>query len=150
MQVQVRLDQTNKPFILDSGLSVSKNTAVLAQDGGRAVPLVFGTVLAYNPTTEKWVPLSNVAAVDGTAIPRAIYIGADILAADLVAGDVENVSIQKGGAVKVDKNQVVLENALTFDTIIGGAVLDKRSIENALNEVGIFLQDSLDITGFEN
>ena len=91
MSVQVRNDIVNKSIILVDAGSFSKGDLVIAQDAGRTAVLAFGTLLAKVAASGKYTPFINEAAVDGTALPVAIYLGPEISAADLVAGDIEDV-----------------------------------------------------------
>ncbi len=150
MGVQARNDLTNKPLILDSGLALSNDSAVLFQDAGRGAPLLFGTLLAKIAATGKYVPFTSEVAVDGTAHPSAVYTGADVPAADLVAGDVEDSIVLLGGTVVIDKNRLHIENAKTLATVIGAGTLAAKTVEDALNDRGIFLGESEDTTSFEN
>lgn len=150
MSVQNRQDQSNKPFILDSGLAVTKGSGILLTDGGRATPLLFGTLLAEISATGKLVPYSDETAVDGTATPAGIYIGNDIPAADIVAGDIEDLQYLKGCSVLIDKEQLVIENAKTISTVIGAGSVGAKTVEKSMNELGIFLGSSENITEFEN
>lgn len=150
MGLQVRNNLSNKPFVLNSGLHLTKDDAVLLQDAGRVAALVFGTLLAKIAATGKYVPFSDETAVDGTAKPAAVYLGPDIPAADLVAGDVEGNIISLGGSVMLDKEQLVIENAKTLDTVIGAASIHASTVEQELNKIGIFLGSSVEISGFEN
>jgi len=150
MAVQSRLDQINKSIILDSSLSSSTDDAVLAQDAGRSVPLVLGTVLSRILATGKYVPFTDETATDGTAQPSAVYLGADIPAADLVAGDVEDSIVVLGGSIILDKQRVVIENSKLLTTVIAATTVNARTVEDSLNMRGIFLGDSDDSTSFEN
>jgi hypothetical protein len=60
MTVQVRADYTNYAFIL-SGSPYSREAETIAQDAGRSAALAPFTVMALNPATNKWVPLTDVA-----------------------------------------------------------------------------------------
>lgn len=150
MSVQVSKNNSNLPFVLESGLTVENDQGVLFQDAGRAADLVFGTALAMIVVTKKLVPYSNEAAIDGSAIPHGVYTGETILAADIVAGDVADVQYIKGGACMLDKNQLVIENAKTLDTVIGAGTLTASTVEKEFNKLGIFFAATESITGFEN
>lgn len=62
MAVQVRTDYTNKAFIL-SGNSFTREAETIAQDAGRVAALAKYTVMAFNPVTNKWVPLTDTNPV---------------------------------------------------------------------------------------
>ncbi len=150
MSVQNRLDIVNKSFILDASLSATKDSLTILQDAGRAAPLVFGTLMAKVAASGKYVPFINEAATDGTALPIAVYIGADIPTADLVAGDVVDKICLLGGDVIIDKNRLVIENAKTLATVIGAVTIHAKTVEDVLNDRGIFMGESDDSTSFEN
>ncbi len=88
MAVQNSTDLQNFNIVL-SGETVARDAETVAQDATRTEDLVRGTVMAQNATTKAWEPLTDVTATDGTAVARGIFMGDDIAAADLVAGDVE-------------------------------------------------------------
>lgn len=151
MAVQDRVDQKNFPFIL-SGQSLSKDNETILQDAGRATPLARFTVMARIAASLKWVPLTDVTAVDGTAIARGIYLGDDIAAADLVAGDVVGAPILVGGGCTVDTQQLVLENSVTLADVVVAAVaaVGTHVVEDDLAAFGIFVESTLDIDELEN
>ena len=150
MSVQVRNDIVNKSIILVDAGSFSKGDLVIAQDAGRTAVLAFGTLLAKVAASGKYTPFINEAAVDGTALPVAIYLGPEISAADLVAGDIEDVVALLGGNVKIDQDRVVIEAAKTFATVIGAATIHAKTVEDVLSDRGIFLGTAEDSTSFEN
>lgn len=147
MSVQSTLNNKNLAFIL-SGIGLSRVDAVLLQDAGRTVNLVFGTVMAKVAASQKWVPFTDETATNGTARPQGIFIGVDIAFAALVAGDVPDSSILIGDAV-IDINQLIIENSKTLDTIIG-ATLEQRTVRDELAFRGIFAEDTVNISNFEN
>ena len=152
MTVQVSLNNDNSPFIL-AGRALTEGAETIAQDAGRAVPLAFGTLMAKVAVSRKWVPFTNEAALDGTAIPQGVYVGPEIAAADLVAGDVVDAPILVGGSVIIDKDQLVIENSKTLNTVItigGTGNTDLRTVKDRLKGMGIFVQDVNSISGFEN
>jgi len=149
MAVQNSSNNANIPFIL-SGVGVSRDDQVILTDAGRATPLLSRTLMAKIAATQKWVPFTNQAAIDGTAIPQGIYLGDDIAAADIVAGDIPDVFILVGKDVTVDVDQIVIENAKTLDTVITVGTTDLRTVRDHLANRGIFTEETVDISGFEN
>lgn len=149
MALQARINNSNVPFIL-FGDGATKNDSTILTDAGRTTVLAFGTVMAKVAASQKWVPLTNLAATDGSAHPQGIYVGAPIAAADIVAGDVEDVPILVGSNVYVDENQVVLENSLTLDDVLTVGTTDLRTVRDHLATRGIFTEDSIDISSYEN
>jgi hypothetical protein len=122
MTGQARLDIDQTHFIL-GGVPRYK-TGTLAQDAERTEDLLQFTVLAYNPTTKKWLPYTDVEAVDGTHRPRGVYMGEDIAAATIVAGNVvlgKDQILVGGRGVFIDKNKLVFDDeTLAIDDIITG------------------------------
>lgn len=150
MNVQASQNNSNKPFILNDGLGLTKDNLVLLQDAGRATALVFGTLLAKIAASGKFVPYTNEAATDGTALPAGVYIGPDIAAADIVAGDVADIQVLLGGAVVIDEDQLTIENAKTLGTVIAAVSVNARTVEDVLNYKGIYVGSSEDPSSFEN
>lgn len=136
-----------------SGEKVYKDDLTFLQDAGRATDLVSLTVVSKVSATGKIVPLTNVAAVDGTAIPYGIFIGDDIPSASLVAGDVVDQKVIISGmqgnnsTFQVDQAKIVLENSLTLDTVVS-AEDSIRTIREWLESKDIFTvaTDNLNIT----
>lgn len=149
MAVQNSSNNANIPFIL-SGVGLSRDDQVILTDAGRAIPLAPFTLMSKVAATQKWVPFTNEAAVDGSAIPQGIYIGDEIAAADIVAGDITDVFILVGKDVTVDVDQIVVENAKTLDTVITVGTTDLRTVRDHLANRGIFTEETVDISGFEN
>ena len=153
MTVQSSLNNSSVPFIRFANPAVIDGVAVLLQDAGRAAALEPFTLMAKVAASQKWVPFTDETAVDGSAIPAGIYLGASIAAADLVAGDVVDASILVGAAL-IDLNQLVIESAKTLDTVIeatGGADnINIQTVRDYLANRGIFVEDTVDISSFEN
>lgn len=148
MTVQVTTQNDTRDLIL-SGQGISPDQETILTDAGRTTPLEFGTVMSKVAASQKWVPLSDVAAVDGSALPQGIYVGSQIAAADIVAGDVLDAPIISGGdAVVVDENLIVFDDEgtpETIDTIIGAGV-EQRTVRDELARRGIFVGESVSIT----
>lgn len=158
MAMQSSVTQTNFPFTL-SGVSLVKDNETLLTDGARATPLAPFTVMAQVAASKKWVPLTDVAAQDGTNTARGIFMGPDaITAAALVAGDVTGQIILVGGAaLTVDTQQLVFENSLTLDSVCSddsvgadNAPVNFRRIEDDLARIGIFAESTINISKLEN
>jgi len=152
MAVQTLQNNSSVPFIR-SGESYTKESETILKDIGRSAPLVFGTVMAKVAASQKWVPLTSLTATDGSAIAQGIFVGADIPAASLVAGDVTGQPILVGGAVTVDENQITVENSLTLDSVFteGGAThYIVVTVRDLLAMRGIFAEDTVDIDEYEN
>jgi hypothetical protein len=149
MPVQARTDNSVVPFIR-FGLGVSELDAVIAQDEARVDPLVYGTLMAKVAASQQWVPFTDETAVDGSALPQGIYLGNDIAAADIAAGDVEDCAILVGSNVLIDVEQLVIENSKTLDTIIDTGTVEARTVKDQLAMRGIFCEDTVDISSYEN
>ena len=155
MSVQNRTDFTNYVFVR-SGSTFTRENETILQDAARATPLLKFTVMAQIAATKKWVPLTDVAALDGTNTARGIYVGEDITAAALVAGDVTVCPILVGFGCTVDRQLIVLENALTLDSVCSddsagadNGPVNVRRVEDDLVRVGIFAEYTFDIDRHE-
>jgi hypothetical protein len=149
MAVQGGTNIANLPFIL-SGDSLMKESETVLQDAGRGTAdMVIYTLMAYNPTSKKWVPFTDETAVDGTQIPKGILMRT-LDAADIVAGDVLNVPIVVGGSITIDKNQLVIENSKTLDTIVNVPTNLNQSVSDLLQWAGIYPEDTVNIDEYEN
>lgn len=143
MQVQVKTDLENKPFIL-FGMGLIKSAQTVAQDAGRTADMEYGTLMSYNPATEKWVPFTDETATDGTQIPGGFLLQT-LATADIVAGDVEDVQILVGDAI-VDSGQVVIENSKTLATVVNVPTNLNKSVEELLRWLGLYPRSTIDIT----
>jgi len=152
MAVQTKLNNTSMPFILE-GQSFVK-TGTIVKDAARTTVLKQFTVLAKVASSRKYTPYVSATQTTGASMPLAIYLGPDIAAADLVAGDVEDLDILVGGGCTVDENQVVFDDdTLSADTVVNAAAANPYMVMTArdcLGMFGIYLQDTTDISEFEN
>lgn len=127
MAVQAtQVDISTRPFILHS-YPANRKKVTIKQDATRTTVLKQYTVLGKIAATGLYVPLTSATATDGSAIPAGIYIGEDIAAATLVAGNVTDCDILTSGA-RFDAGQLVIENSLTLNTVVKEAV---ASIDDA-------------------
>ncbi len=136
-------NQTNFPWSF-RGEPVVDPAETLAQDAGRTEDLLFYTVMGYDASEAKWNPLTDV-----TNEPRlGIFIGSDVDSADLAAGDqTDQPIVVEGHNLVLDRNQVVLENSLTLDSIVASG---EHTIESLFHQLGITFKDSVAISEFEN
>lgn len=149
MAVQSSTNNITVPFIRD-GVAYVKDNETLLQDAGRSGNMVAYTLMAYNPTSAKWVPFSNEAATDGTQWPRGILMKTYTEAA-IKAGDIADVPIIVGGkGLVIDEGQLVIENSKTLATIINSPAGTNKNVENVLSEIGIFAQVTVDIDAYQN
>jgi len=90
-----------------------------------------------------------VAATGFTSanVPSGVYIGDEILAATLIAGNVANCPILVGGTATINEDQIVLENALDLDDEI---VPMHKTIREVLTEKGLTPESVILIAGYEN
>jgi hypothetical protein len=104
------------PFLINTAPVMVAENESIAADASRTAALAQYTVMAYNPTTAKWVPWSSVTASDGTAYPAGILMNdGGFTAAQVVAGVTGGVAILVGGSgLRIDSSQLV------FDTGVGG------------------------------
>lgn len=148
MNVQTSIVNKVLAFIL-YGIGYSRPDQTILTDAGRTTVLAFGTLMAKIAATQKWVPFTDETATDGTASPQGIYIGPDIAAADLVAGDIADAHILVGQA-SVDADQLVIENSKTLNTIIGVTSVNARTVKDQLAFRGLFVEDTIQISAQEN
>ena len=149
MAVQAEIDNSTIPFI-KCGFA-AKIDGVIAQDAQRTTELKQFTVMSQIAATGLWTPFNSVAGTDGSAVPRGIYLGGDIDAADLVAGNISNAEILVGFYVTVDEDQVVFDDeTLTKASVINTGTVEARTAEQALRDIGIYIEDSVNISEYEN
>jgi hypothetical protein len=105
-----------------------------------------GDVFAITVTADgDYTPLL-VDGLSGIGAVEAIYMGPSITAAALVAADITDCLILKGGLCVVEEAAVVLENSLTLASVLQSGL----SVEEELNRIGIFVQAVIDADGYEN
>jgi len=149
MAVQGRQDNTTEPLILSENSLVKNGT--IAQNAQRATDLLKNTVMAQIAATGFWVPFNAVNGTNGSAIPRGIYLGEDILAADLVAGNVEDCEILVGNATVNESLVVWDDDTLSAASVIGAATIHAMTAEAALAaHANIYLEETVAISEHEN
>ena len=146
MTAQTRIDIERKPFVL-KGNAYSKELT-LAQNGSRAVDLETNTLLAMVSATQKLVPLTDVTVATGDASPFGVYVGETIAFADIVAGDI-TIPVLVGEA-QISGTDLVIENALTLDTVITAGSDNLKTIREVLGNKGIYPVDTAVNGNFEN
>lgn len=149
MAVQGRADLSNTPLVLSDSSDVENGT--IAQDEARTTDLLPNTVMAQIAATGFWTPFNAVIGDDGSAVPRGIYMGTTIDAADLVDGDIEDNPILVGNA-RVNEEVVVWDDdTLSADTVVAPGTVEARTARRALEEsVNIRLEATVQTTDFEN
>ncbi len=149
MALQARENIDLTPAIR-GGQSAVEHNAIYVNDGGRSTPLLFFTLLAKIAASGKYTAFIDETATGGDGIPAGIYIGPDILAAAIVAGDVLNLPVLIGAGVFVDFNKLIIENSKLLTTILSTGTVNSRTVKDQLRWLGIFDVDTVDITSFEN
>lgn len=148
MAVQATRNNTTVPFVRD-GEPFEKDNEVVATDGGRTGDMVPYTLMAQNPSTLKWVPFTDNTAADGTQWPRGILM-INLTEAQIKAADVVDVPVIVGGrGLVVDKEQLVIENKKTLATVINVPANTNKTVETCLREIGIYMQDTVDIDAYQ-
>jgi hypothetical protein len=149
MAVQERQDLSNTPLILSDESDVENHSII--QNESRTTELLYGTVMAQIAASQLWTPFISVAGTDGSGVPRGIYLGDNIAAADLVAGNVEDIPILVGNA-KVNESEVIWDgDTLDADTVVAPATVEARTARRALEEsVNIRLEATVNATAHEN
>lgn len=151
MAVQLVQQNESVPFWLRGDYD-AKDDLVILQDAGRTEPLLKYTVMAQIVATLKVVPLTSLVLTTGASIPFGIYLGEDIPAADLVAGDVNASEIAVlGEPADFNIDKLVLENTLDIDDIIDTGTVQVTTVRKKLSELGfnasttenIFIQQPL-------
>ena len=149
MAVQVRLNnQTNKLILSDDSLV---RNGTIAQYAGRTTPILQNTVVAFNATNRQWVPFNSLVQTNGESVPRGIYLGDDLLAADVADDDIEDCAILVGNAT-VDEDLLIWDDdTLSANSIVNPATIEARTAMYALVEsTGIFIEDTIAISEQEN
>lgn len=83
----------------------------------------------------------------GEDLPMGIYMGQDIAAADIAAGDVTGVPILTGGyGVRIWSDILVIENSLTLNSVVQRK---QKTIEYCLAELGVYPEAGYAYTNYE-
>jgi hypothetical protein len=141
MALQVTLTNDTTPFYIAGGPALFRDNETMVTTVA-GPDIVKYTVLAQDPSTEKWTPLIDIAATDGTSWPRGVYLGDTILAATIQAGDVTDIPVLVGGNVEVDEAKLVFEaGTVTLASELGpvdAAGVQKMTVRRALEEIDIY------------
>lgn len=150
MPVQGRLNINTTGFVIYEYPASREDDAVILQDAGRVAVLAQFTLMGKIAATGKWAPFDDPTVVTGVAEHFGIYMGDDIAAADLVAGDVIDVPIVYGG-MKFDEDKLVFDDGVdTLDTVIGAASIAARTVRDALAKQTLIPQKTDSSSAFEN
>lgn len=147
--LQARLNVDTTPFVLYTFPGSREDAAVLLQDAGRAAPLLKNTLMAQIVASGKWVPFTDETLTTGAGLPSGIYVGDDIAAATIVAGDVVDLPIIVEG-IKFDQNKLVIENSKTLATVLNTGTVEARTVESELRSRTLIPQDTVDVSRYEN
>jgi hypothetical protein len=148
--VQARVNIDNTSFVIgENPQALREDAAVILTDAGRVAVLAQYTLMGKVAASGKWVPFTDETAVTGAAEYFGIYMGADIPAADLVAGDVVDVPVIYSG-LKFDEAKLVIENTKTLATVIGAATIHAKTVRSALEGQDLIAQPVDTSTNYEN
>jgi len=103
-----------------------------------------GTVMGQVTASGKLLPITDVAAADGTKFPK--FITQDAI--DATAGDVTGVTVYTMG--RVNEGKVNLENSLTLEDFITLGTNFAVTIRQALRMIGLNVEASDYIDEYEN
>jgi len=151
MALQAKLDNTTVPFVR-TGLAATDQTGTLLQDGGRSEGAILQfTVMAFNPTSKKYVPFSNAGDTNGENVPAGIFLGDDVAQQATIDGDVVDFMVLISDAY-FDESQLVFDaaGAITLDTVVTVATNNIKTVRQLLLEIGLIAQSTIDTSGFEN
>ena len=111
-----------------------------------AADFIVGDIFLITVTeVGKYIPL-DPAALDGSQLFAGIYLGEEITAAALIAGDIATSPMLVGSNCTIDEDQLVFENAAALTTLQS----DGKTIEQAMASYGIFAEATIDIDEYEN
>ena len=149
MAVTHRQDNTTVPLILSEN-SLVKNETIIA-NAGRTTPLLYGTVMCKIAASGLWTPFVNAALTTGASIPRGIYLGDDIPAADLVAGNIADIPMLVGNATVNESLVVFDDGTLNAESVIGAASIHAAMARDVIAAVSnIYFELTENISEHEN
>lgn len=115
MAVQTRTDITNRSYFLGRKCFNVRGLTV-EQDADRDGDIEKFTVMAWNATRDKLIPLTDNTATDGTQIPCGL-MGHTVEEADIIAGDVDDCVLYVW-TESANESLIVLENDLELDDTV--------------------------------
>lgn len=135
--LQATETQNTEGFWLRGDYDVKDDLTILT-DGGRAIPLAKYTLMAQIVATLKLVPMISLVLTTGASIPYGIFLGEDIPAADLVAGDVTDQQIAVlGEPADFDIEKLVFDQGtLDIDDIIDTGTVQAATVRKKLADIG--------------
>lgn len=102
------------------------------------------TLLAQVAADLKLVPFTDETAVDGTKFPKFILVNEH----NAISADVTNVEVYELGEF-LDRG-IVIRNSKTLDTKINIATGYDLTVRQALQQMGIYFREDIDLDGPEN
>ena len=138
--------QNTEGFWLRGDYDVKDDLTILT-DGGRAIPLAKYTLMAQIVATLKLVPMTSLVLTTGASVPFGIFLGEDIPAADLVAGDVTDQQIAVlGEPADFDIDKLVFDQGtLDIDDIIDTGTIQATTIRSKLSQLGFNASEAQEI-----
>lgn len=140
MASQATLQADTSQIIKAGGLQ--RGGFTIAQYATGVIPA--GTVLGQVTASDKLLPITDVAATDGTKFPKFITQEA----IDATAGDVTGVTVYIMG--RVNESKINLENSLTLEDYITLGTNFAVTIRQALRMNGLNVEASAYIDEYEN
>lgn len=137
---QARSNLDTSQIILENGKQEGGFT--VAQYATGVIPA--GTIMGQVTADRKLLPITDVAAVDGTKFPK--YITQEAI--DATAGDVTGLTMFRSGSVADIK--LNLENSLTLDDFITLGTNFAVTIKQALQMNGLIVEAVDYISEYEN
>jgi len=144
---QLREDNQNVAVLL-RGSALCKENETLERISSAPDGLKKWTVMAYDPTGNKWTPWIDVAATNGTQFPMGIYMG-DFIDQATIEGDDQPGPILVGDAVLAEEG-LVLFGAADLGSIVNVPANLNKSGEECLRWVGIYVENVVAISQPEN
>lgn len=109
---------------------------------GADVVLTQGTIMGMISATGKIVPMAS-AATDGSALPYGVCI------VDQTVVDGTTATIKLVNKGRIPSSKLVFQGADTINTEVG-PVSYKKTYNALLNEIGLILEDSIEMTAADN
>jgi hypothetical protein len=135
-------EETNTFYFssLKKGLPASTITVLSAVSGGTGTDISGATHLNGLTGTGAVTAATGEAS---TSIPSGIFLGTDITAAALVAGDVTDQAIAiVGEPADFDDSKIVLEGSLTLDSVVAAT---GKTIRQHLHDIGFIASTASEI-----
>lgn len=122
--------------------ALQRSGFTVAQYATEALPA--GTIMGQKTADSELLPITDVAATDGTKLPKFI-LAEDV---DATAGDITGVTVYTMG--RVNEGKINLENSLTLEDFITLGTNFAVTIRQALRMIGLNVEASAYIDEYEN